>query len=113
MQLGRHSPSPQPLTHREGTALSELVNLTQQVQTLQGYQLAAPEDMMAALKYLLGGGYTGSINCSDNGAWQMWLQRPTTNTSQSALIGDWIVIENNAVARVVPAALFAAQYTSA
>lgn len=93
--------------------MSELINLTQQVQTLQGYQLAAPEDMMAALKYLLVGGYTGSINISVSGEWQMWLQRPASNTSQSALLGDWIVIENNAVARVVPAALFDAQYTSA
>lgn len=90
--------------------MSQLINLTQQVQTLQGYELAAPDDMLAALKYLQGGGYTGSINLSEGGDWQMWLQRPSSNTSQSALLGDWIVVENNAVARVVPASLFASQY---
>lgn len=92
--------------------MSQLIDLTQQVQTLQGYELATPDDMMAALKYLQGGGYTGSINLSESGAWQMWLQRTASNTSQSALIGDWIVIENNAVARVVPAAQFPNQFST-
>lgn len=91
-----------------------LVSLTRQAQTLQGYQLLTPEDMVAALKYLLAGGYTGSINVTKNTStvWQMWLQHTATGTSQSALINDWIVVENNAIARVVPAANFAAQYTT-
>lgn len=96
--------------------MAGLVNLTRQTQTLQGYQLTSPEDMIAALKFLLAGGYTGSINCSKSGSsagWQMWVNHTSSSTSQSALINDWIVVENNSLARVVPAANFAAQYTSA
>lgn len=94
--------------------MSELVGLTRAADTLQGFQLAAPEDMIAALKYLSAGGYTGHINCAtDSGTpvWAMGLQSPGQTTSTSAVIGDWIIIKNNAVASVVLAAQFAQLYS--
>jgi hypothetical protein len=92
-----------------------LVNVTRKTSTLQAYQLTSPDDMMAALKYIGAGNYTGSINANRvNGtlAWELWFSSPIQNTSQNAKIGDWIVIENNAVATAVPQANFANLYTT-
>lgn len=90
-----------------------LVNLTRETETLQGYQLTSSQDMVAALEYLSAGGYTGTVNITKPGSTvvrQMWLQHVSSNTSQSANVGDWIVIKNNAIATVVPQAQFASQY---
>lgn len=94
--------------------MSTLVNISRQPDSLQAYQLTTPEDMVAALAYLAGGGYTGHINCSsENGTpvWAMGLSSPNQNTSTSARIGDWIVVKNNVSASVVPADQFASLYT--
>lgn len=93
--------------------MAQLVPVTRQQDSLQGFQIAAPEDMMTALAYLAAGGYTGHINCaSSNGApvWAMGLQSPGQTVSQSAEIGDWIVIKNNATATVVAATQFDSLY---
>lgn len=92
-----------------------LVNLSRQQDTLQGYQLTTPQDMVAALAYLAQGNYTGHINCSLSGStpvWTMGLTSPSQTAAQSAQIGDWIVIRNSAIATVVPADQFANLYTT-
>lgn len=93
--------------------MSELITVTRQADNLQGYQLTNAADMVAALQYLSAGGYTGHINCAStegSAVWTMGLQSPGQNVSQSATIGDWIIIKNNAVASVVPAAQFTQLY---
>lgn len=96
--------------------MSELINLAPKEQTLQGYELATPGDMFSALQYVAAGGYAGTINLTLDGAgqqtWQLWVNNATNSTSQAAAIGDWIVLENNSIARVVPAAQFANRYTT-
>lgn len=96
--------------------MSSLIPITRQPDSLQGYQLTAPGDMIAALDYLAGAGYSGNISLSLNGAtknYQLWINSKDQSNSQSALIGDWIVIKNNATASVVPAAQFPSLYTHA
>lgn len=92
-----------------------LITITRQPDELQGYQLTSPESMIAALAYIAQGGYSGNINRATSGGvttWTMWLQSPIQNTSQSAKIGDWIVIRNNSIASVIPEANFAALYNT-
>lgn len=92
-----------------------LVSITRKTVTLQGFQLTSPADMVTALNYLAGGNYTGSINCqrpSGTVIWELWIQQSNgTGGSQKAGINDWIVIENNSIAKTVSAADFANLYT--
>lgn len=91
-----------------------LINVTRQAETLQAYQLNTPDEMMAALKYISQGGYGGHINCTPaTAAWTLGISNSTQSVAQSAVIGDWIVIKNSAVAEVVTNAQFVAMYTQA
>lgn len=94
--------------------MSNLVPITANTVSLQGYQLASADDMLAALKYMSTLGYTGVINCQIvSGAvkWSMNFYNTAQNSSQVAQINDWIVLENGAIANVCPAANFATLYT--
>lgn len=96
--------------------MSSLVNLTANATALQGFQLTSSSDMLTALSYLTGQGYTGVINCQlINGTitWSLGLYDTKQNTSQTGYINDVIVIKNNSTATVVPAAKFASLYTVA
>lgn len=93
-----------------------LVNITRKPSALQGYQLATPGDMYTALEYLSSRGYVGAVSCLRNGSgllWQFSLQTNSGTGAQSGALGDWIVIENDSVASIVPAAKAAALYTVA
>lgn len=79
--------------------------------------------MFTALAYLTpgggiaGSGYTGSITQQNSGTsgsvvWQLLINNITNNTSAFASIGDWIILENNALASVAKAANFASLYTA-
>lgn len=92
-----------------------LIDVTRQPDTLQAYQLTTPQDMVTALAYLAQGNYTGHINCAVSGGsavWTMGLTSPGNSASQSAVIGDWIVIRNNAIATVVTSDQFTSLYTT-
>ena len=90
-----------------------LVNITRKPSTLQGYQLATPADMTTALDYLKTRGYSGSISqtkSAGNTVWTLTLQSDTGSNGQAGVIGDWVVIENDAVASIVSAAKAAQLY---
>lgn len=97
--------------------MAGLVTVTRKTETIQAYQLTSEDDMLAALKYIAAGGYTGSLALSTtNGTDQVWrlqIQNSTKNVSQFAAITDYIVIENNAIASVVPATQFTNMYQTA
>lgn len=85
-----------------------LVNITRKTVTTQGYQLLTPADMLAAQQYLESRGYTATIsNPKINGVrvYQMQLSADTGNSApQLGLINDWVVIENDTIANIVPVA---------
>ena len=93
-----------------------LQNLTPVQDTLQGWQLLTPDDMHSALEYLAAKGYTGSVNSlidPGSGAltWQLILQSTTRKSSLAvAVINDWVIIENDAIASICPAEEFDARY---
>lgn len=96
--------------------MSSLVNLTAVTTTLQGFQLTSQTDMLTALTYLNAMGYTGVINCQSINAtlkWSLGLYDTKQNTSQTGYVNDVIVIKNNTVATIIPAADFNALYTVA
>lgn len=102
--------------------MSSLVTLTRNSETVQGFQLQAPQDMFTALAYLapgggiVGAGYTGTINQKNDGTaanvtWELLLHDIITNLNGYAYIGDWIILENNTLASIVKQANFATLYT--
>jgi hypothetical protein len=101
--------------------LSALVSLTPVTATHQGFQIQAPADMLTALQYISPGGglnstaYGGVVNSQNvNGTvtWNLLINNSQANTSQTAHIGDYIVLTNNSIVNVVPQASFASLYTS-
>lgn len=88
-----------------------LINVTRKAEILQAYQLASSDDMYTALKFLDTKGYGGHINCTIDGVWTLGLTNGAT--SQSAAIGDWIVVKNGTHAEVVPASQAASLYQPA
>lgn len=94
-----------------------LINITRKPSTLQGYQLATPADMTATLVYLSTRGYIGSISDFRSGgniAWSMTLQLESgAGNVMTGTINDWVVIENDAIATIVPAAKATAMYQPA
>lgn len=95
--------------------MSSLVPITARTATIQGYELESEDDMFAALKYLSTLGYTGVINCqirSGSPTWTIGLYNTQQNSSQTAFINDWIVLENGAIASVCPAANFDTLYST-
>jgi hypothetical protein len=94
-----------------------LVTITANAVTLQGYQLTAYTDMLTALNYLVtlsNSPYTGLVqvtNPAGTPVWSLNLYNTKQNTSQTGYIGDHIILQNNAVATVCPAAQYASLYT--
>jgi hypothetical protein len=99
--------------------MAGLVPLFNQTTTLQGFQITSQADMLTALGYLASGGgvtgagYTGQINlqtANSTNTWSLNLYDVTNNHSQTAMVGDWIILTNNTVAVVCKSANFAAQF---
>jgi hypothetical protein len=94
-----------------------LVTITANAVTLQRYQLVAYTDMITALNYLVtlaASPYTGIVqvtNPAGTPIWSMNLYNTKQNTSQTAYIGDYIILQNNTTATVCPAAQYASLYT--
>jgi hypothetical protein len=97
--------------------MSSLVTITRNTETIQGYQIQQPADMLTALQYVSGltaAVYTGRIECDNsNGTavWSLLINNTTTNTSQFGNLNDWVILENNAVVTICKAANFSALYT--
>lgn len=91
-----------------------LVDITRKPVALQGFQLTSESAMVSALAYLAPKGYSGGVNCfknDNNVVWQMSLQSDTNSLgAQIGNIGDWIVVENDTLATIVPAAKAAELY---
>lgn len=101
--------------------MSSLVSVTPVNATHQGFQIQAPADMLTALQYISPGGglnsaaYGGTVNSqnvSGTVTWTLLINNSQANTSQTAHIGDWIVLTNNSIVNVTPQASFASLYTS-
>lgn len=96
--------------------MSTLVTLTRNAETVQGFQIQASTDMVAALTYLatLAIPYSGTMSYQLSGStyvWTLTLQNSREGASLTpAFINDWIILENNSVASVCPAANFATFY---
>jgi hypothetical protein len=94
-----------------------LEDLTPVSTTYQGWQLLTPQDMHDALEYLTPRGYTGTVssltNANGSTDWQFILIA-SGNAPQAAqaiaAINDWVIIENDTIATVCPAAYFDARY---
>lgn len=80
-----------------------LINVTRKPETLQAFQLLTPTDMLTALTYLDGLGYTGSIR-REASTWTLSFQSADRSIGQSAGIDDWIVVANGIHANAVSAA---------
>lgn len=89
-----------------------LINITRKASTLQAEQLNAPSDMTDSLTYLSSRGYVGQISLSKVGStltWQLVIQ-DVNGTVSTGVIGDWLIIENDAIATIVPASKAPALY---
>jgi hypothetical protein len=94
--------------------MSAVVALTPKTVTIQGFQLLAPEDMLTALTYLTGQGYTGQLSASLEGGtvkWSLGLYSELRGTGQTAYIDDWIILSNGTTALVCAANQFSTFYT--
>ena len=81
-----------------------LIPIQRKPSNLQGYQLISSEDMFIALEYMSHRDYTGTVNCYNSGGiiqWSLSLQDPTGG-SQQAVLNDWLVLENDTIATLVP-----------
>jgi len=92
-----------------------LENLTPISATYQGWQLLTSQDMHAALEYVVGKGYTGTISAFSDPAgaltWQLVLASVgPQNANAIGAINDWVIIENDTIASICPADHFAARY---
>lgn len=95
-----------------------LVTITANAVTLQRFLITSNNDMMTALAYLVPGGgltsspYSGQINYNaTTSAWSLNLYNTHQNTSQTAYVNDYIILQNNTTATVCPAAQYASLYT--
>lgn len=90
-----------------------LINITRKAETLQAWQINTPQDMYNVLAYISQGAWGGHINCTPvTPNWTMGITSPTSNVSQSVVIGNWVVIKNSAEAEVVTDAQYQAMYQS-
>ncbi len=93
-----------------------LVSLTAQSVTIQGFQIGVAADMLTALQYIGGIGaynYSGNVTMQNiNGTltWTLLINNATTNMSSFAVIGDWIILDNNALVAVCKQANFNTLY---
>lgn len=94
--------------------MSGVIPIFRQTESIQGFQLLEPVDMLTALSYLVPGGgfgannYGGTINAQNQGTsamWQFVLTDVERGINSIAAIGDWIILENNVIASVCPAAI--------
>jgi hypothetical protein len=96
--------------------MAGLVNLTAKTMTLQGFQLATADDMFAALKYLVARGYTGGVYSNDQSAgqpvWKLLLSHPASDSTQLGKLTDWIVLQNDNVAKIMTAAQLTSMYNT-
>jgi hypothetical protein len=99
--------------------MGTLVNLQQIATEIQGYQIQAPVDMFTALQYvsenLTNTSYTGSVSNNRNGTdlvYQLLINNVVNNTSAVALVGDYIIIKNNALVSVCKSSDFASLYAT-
>lgn len=96
--------------------MATLVELQEITAEIQGAQLSTYSDMADALNYIAtlpGTQYSGQVNMVNvNGTitWQLNINNQTTGSSAAALIGDIIVIKNNAIVSVVKQGNFASLY---
>lgn len=87
-----------------------VVTLTRQAVSLQGFELTGPDAMLTAAKALGNLGYTTRLNCKAS-TWTFNLDR-INGPSQTAAVGDWVVLENGTTAFIVTATEFASLYAS-
>ena len=98
--------------------MAQLITITRVAEAIQGFQLQANTDMFTALAYLTTNlGYVGNVNSFIDGTgkpqWQLTIQSTTRQGTQGiAIIGDWVILENNAVASICPASQFASLYAA-
>ena len=78
--------------------------------SLQGFHLDTPEDMWVAVQWLAQHDYAAHVNYAEaNQSWSLWLSKGSMNAS--AVLTDWVILENGAVVRgVVSAADFPVLY---
>jgi hypothetical protein len=100
--------------------MASLVTLTPITATIQGFQIQVPADMLTALQYISPsgglnstayGGTVNSQNSSGTATWTLLINNTQANTSQTAKIGDYIILTNNSIVTVCPQASFASLYT--
>lgn len=91
-----------------------LVDVSRQTETLQAFHITSSQDMYDALAYISQGHWGGHLNCTPGATqqWTMGITSPTSNVSQSANVGDWIIIKNSAEAEVCTNAQFQAMYST-
>lgn len=87
------------------------VTVTRKPSTIKAVQLATDVDMHTALSYVtgLGGNYSGMVqvqNTAGTMTWQLLINNATNNASAFANIGDYVIIENNALVSICKAADF-------
>lgn len=88
------------------------VTVTRKPTNLKAVQLLTASDMHSALEYvtaLTAGTYSGmvqSTNTAGTITWQLLINNTTNNASAFAVIGDYIIIENQALVSVCKAADF-------
>jgi hypothetical protein len=95
--------------------MAALIPITAKATSLQGFQIVTRDDMWTALSWLSDNGYTGAITRYTSGtgtaAWSLSFA-DATGTSQVAILGWWIVLENNAQARAYSDTMFHSLFTT-
>lgn len=93
--------------------MSTLVSVSRKAEAIQGYQLLTQDDMFAALKYIVAGGYSGNVTVDATGTWALFFQSTSANNQMAVgHVNDWVIIENNSIASICPASKFGNLYTS-
>ena len=87
-----------------------LVTITRKAEALQSYKLNSPGDMVAALLYMVPGGYSGNVGVGTDGVWGMTFSNANANVGQAARIGDYIIVTNGVLASVCTEADYAILY---
>lgn len=81
----------------------DIVNLTRNAEVLNGGQINSLADMHVVQAWCEGKGYACHVNLDASNTPTMGITAPGGNTSQSAQVGDWIVLKNGVTVTVVPA----------
>lgn len=92
------------------------VTVTRKPSTIKAVQLATDIDMHTALAFVTGlgaGNYSGMVqvqNVNGTSTWQLLINNATNNASAFANIGDYVIIENNALVSICKQADYANIY---